>query len=98
MTVPWILNRVYDGIQAKLKQGNFLAKKLFEIALEAKLYNYWNFGVLKHPIWDRLVFSKVWKVLGGEIKQMCVGGAPMDKNILEFLRVVFSVPIIEGYG
>lgn len=36
--------------------------------------------------------------MGGKVKYMSVGGAPMDKNILEFLRLSLSVSIIEGYG
>lgn len=68
------------------------------MALETKLYNYRKYGIITHPIWDWLVFNKVREVLGGQVRHMCVGGAPMDKTVLEFLRVTLSVPIIEGYG
>lgn len=64
-----------------------MLKLLFNLALESKIYNYREFGTLNHPFWDFLIFNKVKKVLGGKIRAICVGGAPMDKQVLEFLRV-----------
>lgn len=38
------------------------------------------------------------KLLGGKIKLMSTGSAPIDKKVLDFLKICFSSPIIEGYG
>jgi len=38
------------------------------------------------------------KLLGGKIKLMSTGSAPIDKKVLDFLKICFSCPIVEGYG
>ena len=36
--------------------------------------------------------------LGRKVKYMVTGSAPIDKQVLEFFKVVFSCPVLEGYG
>jgi len=38
------------------------------------------------------------KVLGGRIRFMCSGGAPLSVEIKNFLTVVYGAPILEAYG
>ena len=38
------------------------------------------------------------KLLGGKVKKMITGSAPIDKQVLDFLKICFSCPILEGYG
>jgi len=37
-------------------------------------------------------------MLGGRVRQMVTGSAPIDKQVVDFLKIVFSCPIQEGYG
>ena len=48
--------------------------------------------------YDGLVFKKIAKLLGGKVKLMTTGSAPIDKNVIDFLKVCFCCPIVEGYG
>ena len=48
--------------------------------------------------YDRLVFKKIAGLLGGNVRHMSTAAAPIDNNVLEFLKVCFCCPIIEGYG
>lgn len=98
LTVPWILNRMYDGIMKKIEQLGGIKKYLFLKAIDAKLYNYREFGVLEHFIWDRIIFNKTKEILGGKVRAICVGSAPMEPKVLELLKIAFGAPIIEGYG
>jgi len=45
-----------------------------------------------------LVFSKVQQRLGGKVRLMMTGSAPISSEVLKFLRVAFSCPVLEGYG
>jgi long-chain acyl-CoA synthetase len=44
------------------------------------------------------VFSKVREKLGGEVRFIITGSAPIAPNLLEFLRIAFCCPVLEGYG
>ncbi len=45
-----------------------------------------------------MVFQKIKELLGGEIKQIVSGGAPLSKEVKDFFSIVFSCPVEEVYG
>jgi long-chain acyl-CoA synthetase len=52
---------------------------------------------VKHSIGDGLVFKKIRKLTGGNLKLFCSGAAPLDKGINEFFWAI-GLPVLEGYG
>jgi long-chain acyl-CoA synthetase len=49
-------------------------------------------------MYDCLVFKKFRDILGGRVRVMVTGSAPIAKEVLNFLKIAFCVPILEGYG
>jgi long-chain acyl-CoA synthetase len=54
-------------------------------------------GSLQAALADRLVFSKIRDGLGGRIRYLVSGSAPLPVAIAEFFHGI-GLPIIEGYG
>jgi long-chain acyl-CoA synthetase len=52
---------------------------------------------LRHRIANRLVYSKVKKRLGGRLRVLNSGGAPLSKEVMEFFDAL-DLTIYEGYG
>jgi long-chain acyl-CoA synthetase len=52
---------------------------------------------LQHSAADRLVFSKIRQSVGGRLRIVVSGSAPLPPNVLEFFTGI-GLPIIEGYG
>ncbi|KAJ3341663.1 Long chain acyl-CoA synthetase 7 peroxisomal, partial [Kappamyces sp. JEL0680] len=99
MTVPRLLNRIHDKIlAAALESGSAVKTALFKKAVADKEYYLANGGHLTHSLWDKIVFKKVQQVLGGRVKLIGTGSAPIHPDVLRFLRVCFGCSIIEGYG
>jgi long-chain acyl-CoA synthetase len=73
-------------------------RQLFNYAYSAKLAALRESGELAHGLWDRLVFSKISAVVGGRVRFILSGSAPLSSNVQDFLRIVFSCPVIQGYG
>jgi long-chain acyl-CoA synthetase len=44
------------------------------------------------------VLKPIRESFGGRLRLMLVGGAPVSESELEFMRLVLSIPIVEGYG
>ncbi|XP_071302362.1 long-chain-fatty-acid--CoA ligase 5 isoform X2 [Agelaius tricolor] len=94
--VPRLLNRVYDKIQsgANTPVKNFLLKfAVFMKTAEIKQ------GIIRNDsIWDKLIFKKVQETMGGRVRIMVTGAAPISPSVLTFLRAALGCQIFEGYG
>ncbi|KAK1376630.1 Long-chain-fatty-acid--CoA ligase [Heracleum sosnowskyi] len=98
--VPRVLDKIYSGLVEKITSGGFIKKSLFNIAYSYKLQNM-NKGY-KHveaaPIFDKIVFSKVKEGLGGNMRLILSGAAPLSTGVETFLRVVTCADVLQGYG
>ncbi|XP_077226588.1 long chain acyl-CoA synthetase 4-like [Tasmannia lanceolata] len=98
--VPRVLDRVYSGLTEKISSGGLLKHTLFNIAYA---YKQWNMRKgSKHveaaPIFDKVVFNKVKQGLGGNVRLILSGAAPLATHVEAFLRVVACSHVLQGYG
>ena len=96
--VPRIFQRIYDGIMDKLKKKPFIIRKIFDKAINIKIKDYNETGLLNNFFFDKLIFKEVRSFFGGRLRFMLVGSAPCDSYLLNFLRCSLSCEIVEGYG
>ncbi|KAG7377614.1 Long chain acyl-CoA synthetase 7 peroxisomal [Phytophthora pseudosyringae] len=96
-SVPRLLNRIHDKITQGVAAAGRLKKLLFDQAYAAKK-EYLAEGYYTHAFWDRLVFDKLKMVLGGRVRYILSGSAPLSKEVKEFMAIVFCCPVLEGYG
>ncbi|KAK4386314.1 Long chain acyl-CoA synthetase 8 [Sesamum angolense] len=100
--VPAILDRVRDGVVKKVEEKGGIVKKLFNIAysrrlvaIEGSWFGAWGVEAL---LWDIIVFKKIRSILGGEIRFMLCGGAPLSGDTQRFINICMGAPIGQGYG
>ena len=96
--VPRIFQRFYEAINKKVEEKSYFIRNLFKKGVEMKIKEWREHRILKNAFWDPLVFKEVRSFLGGRVRWMLVGSAPMDPDILDFLRCTLSCEIVEGYG
>jgi len=46
----------------------------------------------------RIIFKKVRKLLGGRVRMMLSGGAPLSSDTQRFMNICFCCPVGQGYG
>jgi long-chain acyl-CoA synthetase len=105
--VPRVFEKFYSGVQAALKQGSPLKRKLVTWALgvaervtaASKEKRPLGFPLsFQRAIADKLVFAKLRRKLGLDRARFLVsGGAPLSADIAEFFYGV-GILIVEGYG
>ncbi|KAK3118963.1 hypothetical protein QOZ80_9BG0711490 [Eleusine coracana subsp. coracana] len=98
--VPRVYDRIHTGINQKIQSGGMIAKHLFQYAYNYKLINMRN-GLKQHeasPFFDKIVFSKIKEGLGGRIRLMLAGAAPLPRHVEEFMRVTSGSVLVQGYG
>jgi len=97
-SVPRLLNRVHDRLLAGINEAGGLKKALFERAFAAKK-GMLPQGKNTHPLWDRIIFKKIAEKVGlDRVRLIVTGSAPIADNVLDFIRIVFCCPVLEGYG
>jgi long-chain acyl-CoA synthetase len=94
--VPRVFNRIYDKVLAQINEGGFIKKSLFQIACSAKTSALDAGG--DTPIWNKLVFEKIRQAMGGRVRLISSGSAPIGAEVQEFLRLTSGAKVVQGYG
>ena len=84
--------RLYDKVLAMVDSGSPVKRWLFHRAYAAKLANLRATGSVQHALYDRLVFAKVAAKLGGRVRVMVTGSAPIADNVMQVSLLVFFLP------
>uniref|UniRef100_A0A7N8WX79 Arachidonate--CoA ligase n=1 Tax=Mastacembelus armatus TaxID=205130 RepID=A0A7N8WX79_9TELE len=94
--VPRLLNRMFDKV---FGQANTPLKRwLLDFAFRRKEAEMKSGVMRKDSMWDKLIFRKVQVSLGGRVRLMITGAAPVSPTILTFLRAALGCQFYEGYG
>ncbi|MEQ2280718.1 Long-chain-fatty-acid--CoA ligase 5, partial [Ameca splendens] len=94
--VPRLLNRIYDKVQSGATSP--FKKWLLNFAAARKYAEVKDGIIRKNSIWDKLIFNKVQESLGGHVRMMVTGAAPISPSVLSFLRAALGCQIFEAYG
>lgn len=105
IAVPRIFERIHGGIVSMLAAKPKLIVSLFQKAVETgwKIFLYrqgrgpWPLSKLAWPLLDRLAASKVRNKLGGRLRVIITGGAPLSADISRFF-IGLGLPLYQGYG
>jgi len=104
--VPRVFEKIYNRIIGGGREGSAVKKAIFAWAvgvgkevsvLRQNGQEPGGFLAIKHSIADKLVFSKVKALFGGRIRFFVSGGAPLSREIAEFLHAA-DMLVLEGYG
>ncbi len=105
--VPRVLEKLHEGIMAKLRDASSSQKALFNLAMKVGKKSV-PYIVTNRPIpfplgnayrfFDKLIFSKMRKALGlDRLVVMGIGGAPLAYEINEFFQAI-GIEVHLGYG
>lgn len=97
-SVPRLFNKIYSKIKGTFDTLTGCKGWLANRGLQAKLYYNRIDGTVNHGCYDKLIFNKIAALLGGRVRFMITGSAPIDPAVLELLRVCLCTPFMEGYG
>jgi len=94
--VPLVIDRIYKGIKENVsKQGPFMEKLL---SFCYKYKSYYRQKGYTTPIMDALIFRKMRSLVGGRIRLLLSGGAPLSPDTHDYVRCALSLPLVQGYG
>ena len=106
VSVPRVLEKVYNGAAGKAENAGGMTAKIFHAAVATAIeYSKATEGGGKpslalrarHALFSRLVYSKLHAVLGGQCEHVVSGGGPLGERLGHFFRGA-GFDLLEGYG
>jgi len=94
--VPLILDRIYKGVTENIKKKGEFVSQLMEYCVKYKIACSKKGQVT--PIIDRLLFRTIRLLVGGRVRAILSGGAPLSEATHDYLRNVLGVILLQGYG
>lgn len=94
--VPRIYQRIYDKATQGIEGKNRIVKGMVHAAMrrEKRLAE----NKHRHSRFATTICRKIREALGGRVRFMISGAAPLPAYIQEFLQVTMQCPVIQGYG
>lgn len=106
VSVPRLYEKIYAKVIENVETGSFLKRKIFYWSIKIgkkyirNIMYHKQISVMlkfKRGLAYKLVFKKISDKLGGKIRFMVSGGAPLSAEIGEFFGAA-GLYILEGYG
>jgi len=95
--VPRVLNVIYDKVMKEVSQSWF-KRHLLRLAINAKEREISRGIIRRDSFWDKVVFHKIQKILGGRVNVITSAAAPLSSGVKQFFKCAFSCKVYEGYG
>ena len=101
-TVPRLLEKIQTGIKVRGQDFSGFKKNLYYWAVYlAEEYDPEHppagLGAVKHRLADKLVYSKVREMFGGNLRGIISGGAALSPDIFRFINAL-GIYCCQGYG
>ena len=96
VAVPRVLNKLFDGIMAKVSAISSFKRFVFFAAYGSR-----RKALLAKKPWPGLtnkIFSSTKALLGGRCSLCVTGSAPLSQKVGEFLRITCDMELFEGWG
>lgn len=106
IAVPRVFEKIYGRVMAEVGSNSPIARALFRKAVAAGNVRYAALAAGRPAgvrmerqarFYDRLVFQKVRAAVGGRLRFVIAGGAPLAPEIGQFFFVA-GITVLEGYG
>jgi len=94
--VPLVLDKVIKNVVQKVEQGGRLKSFVFKNLV---YYKSWvDYVPVVSSVIDHVIFKKVKAELGGCLKEVICGGAPMSAQTQSNFEAMFGCKLLVGYG
>eukprot|EP00035_Acanthoeca_spectabilis_P016805 m.351657 g.351657 ORF g.351657 m.351657 type:complete len:504 (+) comp16579_c0_seq72:4630-6141(+) len=97
-SVPQILNRVVGKVLADVDTGSTISRRVFRAAIVAKKSLLEAGSMQNNTLADKIVLSRVRESLGGRVRVIVTGTAPICPETVSFLRATLGCHVLDRYG
>ena len=97
LSVPRLYNKIFNVFKAKIADLKGCKACLVTNGVKTKAKNIDTKSDYTHCFYDK-IFKKFRNALGGRVRLMITGAAPISDEVKKFFKIVIGAPLIEAYG
>lgn len=94
--VPTVLDKVYKGLTAKIKSSGPLMSQIVNFCIQYR--STWIRRGYDTPLMNRFIFAPMKSILGGRVRLLFSGGAPLAEEAHSFIRTALGMQLHQAYG
>merc|ERR1712055_67158 len=94
--VPLVLDKIFKGIKSKVSSRGQFFSKLIDMCYKYRLK--WIRSGHDTPIMNALIFKKFKASVGGNLRILLSGGAPLAPDAHDYCRTMLGITLMQGYG
>uniref|UniRef100_A0A914WWP9 long-chain-fatty-acid--CoA ligase n=1 Tax=Plectus sambesii TaxID=2011161 RepID=A0A914WWP9_9BILA len=94
--VPAVMDRIFKAVSEEVAASPRIMQEFFRLNYERKRSRLED--GYDSPFLDRIVFKRIRALLGGKVRGVLSGGAPLSGETQRFMNICFCCPVIQGYG
>ena len=91
--VPLILDRIRKGIETVVEKRGRFSKELFKYIIDYKYF--WERDGYQTPIINKLFCKPIRNQVGGKLRFMIVGGAPLSPDTQKIMRTALNIKLLQ---
>lgn len=91
--VPLILERIYKSMVDTMSRKGWFVEELFHYLVAYKMK--WQDRGFDTPLLNKTLFRRIRYFLGGKVRVMLSGGAPLAEDTHSLCRTCLSMPVIQ---
>lgn len=95
--VPRLLEKIFKKIELNISEKNYFTKFISTLALKRALRSDINKNHVVNKLYNKLIYSKLRDIFGGELKILISGGSNLNKDIYNFF-INIGINLYQGYG
>lgn len=96
LSIPLLLDIVVKIITEKVEEQGRIKRFIFNSAIKYKTERKRNSFI--NDLMNELIFKQVQEEVGGQLKYIGVGAAPLSAETQKAIRAMFDVSLLVGYG
>lgn len=101
LNVPMLLERLKNGVEAKLRERATPVRLLYKRGVEAAMRRFEGRAGRRDRVWEavarRVVFEKVRQGIGPELECLICGSAPLGEHTQRWFQML-GIPVYQVYG
>ena len=95
-SVPLILERIYKNIVENIRKQGWVIEELFHYFVNYKIK--WHDRGFDTPLLNKTLFRKIRYTIGGRVRKIISGGAPLSPDTHSLTRACLCAPVMQGYA